>query len=305
MSDSTVAYVGLALAVLGIPFTFLVSRYFANRKSVRWYYRERKVLDPVGGEFPSGVQIFFGGAEVPQLSEWSVGFWNSGNQSITASDIAVAVELQFSNCRILQISEISVSRAGVVASADEVGVSVYNLNFNFLDAGDGLAMTVYTEGEPHEGEEFGLSISGTIIGAPKGPKLVSRLLNFDGSQFASRIIVGMLAVALPLIVLYLGWSEARSIQIREHVGLFDAAMRQNTTNLGDESPPLIFGVIIAVLYLPFGGLMILNAFRGYFSTIPENVRRLVRDRPFRRIRSPFRRAIVESMYRVMELTRSP
>lgn len=302
MSDSSISMIGLVLAIVGIPFTFFVSRYFANRKGMDWFYRERKVLDPVGGEFPDDVQIFLGGDEVTQLSEWSVGVWNTGNQSITSSEVVRQIELSFTRCQIRRISSVETSRDGIVATATMIDAQTCRIDFNFLDPRDGMSMSIYTEAEAGEADNVDINISGTVIGVSGGLRLVSRLRNVDGRQAMTSVIAGLITIALPLGLLYLGWNEIASISINEGISYTDAIRAQHRKIVDDDSaPPLFFGLVIGLMYIPLGCLFLTNAIRGYFSKAPDNVRRLAKERGVATIRSPFRRALMNAMQNLTDM----
>lgn len=163
--------VGLALSsLMSLGIGVLVSRHFSARKRLSWLARQRKVLDPISGNFPDGVEIIFDGRKVDRLSEWKIGVWNSGNRTIDYRDFLNenGLSFNFSGCEVLKVSPPVQTREILKATVRQTINSIH-LNAVVFDVGDAVAFSVYTS-SPMEGDpqDVKLTVSGEISGIPKG-----------------------------------------------------------------------------------------------------------------------------------------
>jgi hypothetical protein len=149
----------------------LISRHYSNRRALSYLIKERKLLDPVGGQFPADVQVSFAGVSVERLSEWNIFLWNSGNQTIALDDLIDGhLTFDFKEMKIVGQPAASAARestkptAHVTANQDGVAVS-----FSYLDSGDSIGITAYSN-VSKEKASSPPSVEGNIKGIPRGPK---------------------------------------------------------------------------------------------------------------------------------------
>ncbi|WP_309602863.1 hypothetical protein [Sphingomonas sp.] len=163
-------------SVVSLVLGILISRHFASRRKIAWTLRRRKVLDPVGGKFPTNVKMFFDNHEVLGLSEWKFGLWNSGNRAITKEEITTAGKLtvNFKNDNLLKTTEPSQSREGMITSIDIVSQSVIEIIPELLDVGDAIAFTIYTTHDNAISTKIRdeVSVEGHVLNMPRGLRFV-------------------------------------------------------------------------------------------------------------------------------------
>lgn len=182
----------LITSAISVIIAVMVTRYFTARMALRWAYSRRKVLDPIGGKYPSGVETFLDGEKVDHLVEWKIAIWNSGNRPIRASDFIEenSITLSFEQSEILKAEAVEASR-------DIVGGNV-SLNLNeitvadvqILDCQDYLVLRCYGRLDDPETElsrEHRPKISAHIARIPRGVTY-TRAIN-SGSWFQRLFLV--------------------------------------------------------------------------------------------------------------------
>lgn len=115
------------------------------------------------GTLPSAIKITYDGEEVHRVIASIITFWNGGNVTLRREDVAKVdpVTFTFSNGKILLAKIWKKSRPSNACTISVINVHPCRifLDFDFLDAGDGLEMLVL-----HTGETLDPQLSGTIKG---------------------------------------------------------------------------------------------------------------------------------------------
>ena len=180
-----------------------VARYYSNRRDLSVTYFERRVLFPIGEQYPTELEIVFQGRPVKALSEWSVAIWNSGNQTIQDSDVASVISLEFPEGHLLKFTEPVASRetSNPRISSSENAIDIA---FDYLDAKDVIAFSVYIE-PGSDGEKLGVvNVSGQIRGIPNGPskRYVGDTERFDLVKSILLFVVATLLLPIGLFAVY-------------------------------------------------------------------------------------------------------
>lgn len=225
-------WLGSILGVIGLAAAIVF--YLRSRKRTRLAFQHDEVSVVGGGSaiFPSELEIRFADEIVPRVTSDRIVFWNAGNTTIGGSQIVDSDPLRIklpAGESILKASVIKVSRevnsCKVVPTAQS-GSSA-NIEFDFLDPGDGLSFEILHTGARHAAE-----LVGTVRGMPSGIVDYGRLswfsdrrlsnLPFPFSSIGRRIPlfvtlafgIGMIAFGLfrPQIE---EWSESRKPETEE------------------------------------------------------------------------------------------
>jgi hypothetical protein len=159
---STIGLVGIILAAVF---------YFRGKEQSLPYYTvfNSTLIGKSGHNFPEKLAIEYDGKPVPSLSSSTIYFWNHGRKTLDKSDVVSSdpIVLHFKEgpyaARVLEIRSITVTREVIGVNAHPDGNKI-ELDFEFLDQADGLALTVLHTG----GEQARVSCSGTIKGIPRG-----------------------------------------------------------------------------------------------------------------------------------------
>jgi hypothetical protein len=170
--------VNLAItSVISLVIGILISRHFASRRKIAWTITRRRVLDPIGGNFPSNVKVFFDDHEVKGVTEWRFGLWNSGNRAITSAEITSdgAVGVKFAHETVLKTTEPAASREGILKSVTVKGPTDVKIQPDLLDVGDAVAFTIYTTGDYEQQKRLreSVSIEGHVLNMPRGFSFVT------------------------------------------------------------------------------------------------------------------------------------
>lgn len=170
-------YLGIILSsVASLMIGILVSRYFSQRRSLFYTAKRRKILDPVDGKFPQGIQIKFDGKEVDGLCEWTVGVWNGGNVAISRADFLQdrAIVLKFENETVLKAGEPAMSRGILNSKFEQISDSEVVVDTEFMDRNDWCIATIYTQIGKSESKKLSdeLKISCDILNLPDGIKRI-------------------------------------------------------------------------------------------------------------------------------------
>ncbi|WP_148309065.1 hypothetical protein [Sphingopyxis fribergensis] len=182
--------------------------------ALKWAYSRRKVLDPIRGKYPSGVETFLDGEKIDNLVEWKIGIWNSGNRPIRSADFIEenAIEISFSESEILK-AEASKTSRDVVGGSITFGPNQIKISdIQILDSGDYLLLTCYGRLSDQDAElskTHRPKISAHVARIPRGAIYISSpfasgwidrlFLVFGGFLylgFGSGLIIGGLASIL-------------------------------------------------------------------------------------------------------------
>lgn len=190
--------IGVAGTTLGATLSFVLYR-FALRDARPVY--KSKSFCVVGDEptMPAGVAISFNGEHVAQITKSILLFWNAGRGTVTGAEIVSR------DCLRAEIDG-KVLTAKVIARTRDINSfnarlipslpSGVLLEFDFLDAGDGVAIELLHTGSsrPH--------VLGTIRGIPSGPE--DRGIYHSGSTFQALSLSSVIEILLSCMSVWIG-----------------------------------------------------------------------------------------------------
>jgi hypothetical protein len=150
----------LAVALVGIPLTFIVGRRARQRPVLRYGIDFDVLIDPSRGVSNEKLLLQFGGKEIPRVARTYLAFWNARGDTIRGTDIVaddpLRVELSQGDTP-LQSRVVFVSRPQIDVETSNEDSSVA-ITFDFLDEEDGGIIEVL-----HQGRRP--TFAGTIRGA--------------------------------------------------------------------------------------------------------------------------------------------
>lgn len=199
MTPETASYIGLIVAIFGIPFAILVARYFAVRPRVTFAFSHEKVLDSKESKVPSSLRVQFNDAEITNLHRWKIGIWNSGNHTFDDYSFIESdpIQFAFTGHRVLDVQGRISSRDTVQPAFTVADGSAVEPSFEILDRTDGFVFFVLTECQSEEVEDkkqdSNLKCSGSLKALPSG---LSR--SFHPSKFSKSDIAGLTVLILAL-----------------------------------------------------------------------------------------------------------
>lgn len=212
--------VGVALFLIGLPITYIF--YLKSKTTTRLSYAiyHNEVIAPKAAE-TSNLEVRYKGVVVPRVTNTTIGIWNSGTTTILGTSIVAADPLRasiLSDGIILDAVARNPSRPVIapVISADKFQQAL-NIDFDFLDEGDGFLVAI-----AHSGELHAVGMDGTIRGLPKGiVRHKSRTPTLKAAFGYATIVVAVLS-ASQLAFMKIAYSANMSDLAREllNVGVF-------------------------------------------------------------------------------------
>jgi hypothetical protein len=162
---------GIAQTILTVVFgvtaiiSIVVAIRLARRKKPSWAYDTSQIIG-LGTNAPPELKLTFDNFVVPDVYRTMLIFYNRGNETIRKSDVNEAVTIKLKNGKLLRDPNLqAVSRAQIRLSAIRRGDELAEIDFSYLDQGDGgvieLLHTKYDE----------IDCDGDIMGAGKPVKL--------------------------------------------------------------------------------------------------------------------------------------
>ncbi|MGW5748674.1 hypothetical protein [Amycolatopsis sp. NPDC003861] len=179
MSNSDIfGLVGLVFSVVGIPLTFILARRGRKRPLLRSIVGFEILASPDDGAFDGGFMRTLTGEPITKISRTSVAIWNHQGDTVRGTDVVPIdkVRLQLEDGDFpLQVRILSWSRSQnrLVVQVDENNSSAINIEFDFLDAGDGGVFEVI-----HQGGRPPV-LGGTIRGSRMEPRSGTLLSSAD------------------------------------------------------------------------------------------------------------------------------
>ncbi len=222
-----VSIVSLIIGVIGVLYAIAARA----RGRISLDRSERTIVGKHPGEIGSKLEIRFNGHIVPRVTVSRFYIWNSGKKTINENDIATGDKLRLStsnlNCEILQVRLLRVTRDVCNITFGVIGNDVF-LDFDFIDAGDGIALEI-----THAGPVGAWSLYGTIKGAPKAISStksasidyilsVATISNRNATLKGASIVYGILAaVSLIWTIFYPWFYKNTPILVQPSVGVLD------------------------------------------------------------------------------------
>ncbi len=73
-----------------------------------------------------------------------IAIWNNGNKTIDFTEVAIRdpLKLTYTGATILEVNNLRGTRPAINASASDQSEAEIRLSFDFLDPGDGIALSV-------------------------------------------------------------------------------------------------------------------------------------------------------------------
>lgn len=159
-------WVGTVVGLIGIAVAILF--YIRSKgKALIGYQQDQVTL--VGGKGPAfagEVEIRFAGTVVPTVAASNIVIWNCGQRTINGADVVTTDPLRLElhgDGSILRSSIVSRTRAANGCQLHTQTPKVVNIEFEFLDPGDGLAIELI-----HSTATRGVQVVGTVKGMRSG-----------------------------------------------------------------------------------------------------------------------------------------
>jgi len=184
---------GIGLAVVGLVATAFFAWWFARGPGLAVQASGSTLISSPGNE---RITVQYDGEVVERVTQSIVWLWRTGRGNVLGSDIVEEDPLVLSvpdGDKILDVSLLRESRVtnrfGHDFSQSAVEVKAVNLNFKYLDRGQGVALEVYhTASDPEA-----VRVTGTIMGIPRGIRRISA-----GSTMKMPVgLVGNVTVTIP------------------------------------------------------------------------------------------------------------
>ncbi len=157
-------WVGVLIGALIAWLAYIKTR---NRKRLSWGYSCDELLGLDNAAIPSGLEVRFEDTPIPRLSRTLVFIWNSAEQTIRKDDVVEPIRISVcgDEDKVLRATTLRVTRdiCNVKAEIARPDRDDVHVEFAYLDQQDGVVIEIL-----HTGEATVPSISGTIIGIPKG-----------------------------------------------------------------------------------------------------------------------------------------
>jgi hypothetical protein len=156
--------ISIFVALIAIPITFLVGRRTRQLPDLRYCVDFDVVLKPNEKLLDQGLTMTVGDKPINSISRTRIAFWNQRGDTIRREDIVASDPLRIKfpdEGTPLQVRTLSSSReqTRLEAFTDPANHHLVDLDFDYLDAGDGAVFEIVQEGTARP------ELSGTIMGA--------------------------------------------------------------------------------------------------------------------------------------------
>lgn len=188
-----IGIVGLVAAV----FTYLWTR---RRTSMAYVHLGEHILGSASDSLPAEIDVQYSGISIPRLTKTTLIIWNSGENTVSGSDIVSKDPLRFavgSDGRILAVSVLKTSRSVndfVLVPPLERTTNEAKFTFDFLEANDGAVIEIL-----HTSTNRKPRVEGTLKGLPKGFRNLGQFTRPKPQKKRSKGPFGILRPALPFI----------------------------------------------------------------------------------------------------------
>jgi hypothetical protein len=182
-----------AALIAGCVLSYIFYRLSLNRTHLTYAIVERRLIFR-SPEYPSELKITFGGEELEAVNRATIYLWNTGNQAITDADLNTTAPLQYKvleGAKPLQVSVANMSRPANNARLDGT-----NIEFDYLNPGDGLVIEIFLS-RPYEEDKRrsrSVSVEGEVVGIRGGLKEEDASNDF-GMVFSMGITGSLMLVA--------------------------------------------------------------------------------------------------------------
>ena len=191
-------WVGSLLGIVGLAAAFIF--YIKSKRTMRLsaYFSHMKIISPQISSVPDDVKILYKSSEIRKLSKTNVILWNSGTETIHGSSVVDDSPLSIEflkdttvlRCQIIKETR-DVNKASVTTNSGN-GIC---LNFDFLDANDGVNIEILHD------SEIDPTVRGTIKGMPAGITIINKkappsLIAKEFSKLFTKFIQKFIPVAM-------------------------------------------------------------------------------------------------------------
>lgn len=252
---------GLLVGIVGIIIAVIETRKYRGPLLSYQYHGSNLILG-YDAVFPETIEVSFGGEEVPNLTHSQVVVWNRGRAPIRGDDVSSTDPLFLKidgGGEILQAEVVKISKESNLFSIDYKPRSEkIGLNFDFLDNGDGVLLSVW-----HTGREIEPIIDGTLIHGKAGPFKLGRFLGprpnlreskkggvFGKAKARTDDIIRANRQILPFVIIGLGLILTLTATISFLREYYELAVPYFPASGADDEPskfsgaaPIVFGLL--------------------------------------------------------------
>jgi len=246
-------WVGSLIGLLGLIGG--IATYFLTRQRTCLVFAHtgERLLGLSSGGLPVDISVQYQGENIPRLTRSVLIFWNSGEKTISREDIAEADPLCFSignDGEVLSATILKSTRdvSNINIKPNPAIPNHVQLDFSFLDAGDGAAVEIL-----HTSKESEPDFLGTVRGLPKGIKNTGRATTATYKNRKSRKLLPFKLATL--IIFFMGIASIT-------IGIFGSSEAIDVfLYLGLKGNNM--AIIIGVFYAISGGFLIYISRRKY------------------------------------------
>lgn len=149
--ELTIGIIGLVVSIVGIPLAFVLARKGRQRPELRYATDFDELLSPDEGVSREDLRVSYAGHRVDRVSRTVIALWGERGDTVRGADIVEGDRLRIGVADgdvVLQAQPLACSRrpCGFSVTVAPGGTEV-EIDFDFMDPGDGLVVEVLHAGE--------------------------------------------------------------------------------------------------------------------------------------------------------------
>jgi hypothetical protein len=192
---------GSALGIIGIALAYLFYRKSRSVSKLSFQFDSTSIVGFSDSKFPDQLKISYNNEEIPRVTKERFVFWNSGNITVSGSQIVASDPFRIELCgdgKILSaiISKVSREVNGVACSISETDPKKVVVIYDFLDPNDGFIVEII-----HSGNENESKICGTLRSLPEGIKSRGRANFSNGRTKKDYAYYSILTVSILMVII--------------------------------------------------------------------------------------------------------
>lgn len=201
--SNVLAILGIIVSLVGIPLTWILARRGRQRPDLRYVTDFDVLINPEDGLLARGLQMHFDDREIVRISRTLVAVWNRQGDTVRGVDVVPDDPLRLQlpeGDTALQARVVSISRpqTKVQCSLDPIRTDRVLLNFDFLDADDGVVAEILHQSA--ERPKMMGTIRGVTLKDDGSAALTSPALDAAASTYIRRLMPWR---SLRLLIVYI------------------------------------------------------------------------------------------------------
>jgi hypothetical protein len=141
-----------AVLLIGAALSWLIARRFYLKsqpvKRLTWTNHGSNFVDSKQGLL-GRIAIHYDGRSLAWPRTETIFIWNSGNQTISGSDVSNAdpLRLSYQHATVLEVHDVIANRQAAAPKVADISPNDIRIEFDYLDPGDRIRLTVLIDGE--------------------------------------------------------------------------------------------------------------------------------------------------------------